>query len=103
MFKSHFLSKGLFIISSPVLVVCCSYPAQCWWYAVVTHVLILISQTFDVKVSLKDISTVLIVATLKTFNTTSKAILDHMVGHPRCVFINYIGLINCRTQLICGT
>jgi hypothetical protein len=25
-----------------------------------------------------------------------------MVGHPRCVFINYIGLINCRTQLICG-
>ena len=28
---------------------------------------------------------------------------DHMVGHPRCVFINYIGLINCRTQLICGT
>ena len=28
---------------------------------------------------------------------------NHMVGHPRCVFINYIGLINCRTQLICGT
>ena len=26
----------------------------------------------------------------------------HMVGHPRCVFINYIGFINCRTQLICG-
>jgi len=25
-----------------------------------------------------------------------------MVGHPRCVVINYIGLINCRTQLICG-
>ena len=21
----------------------------------------------------------------------------HMVGHPRCVFINYIALINCRT------
>ena len=20
---------------------------------------------------------------------------DHMVGHPCCVFINYIGLINC--------
>ena len=29
-------------------------------------------------------------------------IMDHMVGHPRCVFINYFGLINCRTQLICG-
>ena len=30
--------------------------------------------------------------------------LYHMVGHPRCVFINYeyIGLISCRTQLICG-
>ena len=26
-----------------------------------------------------------------------------MVGHPRCVFINYIGLISCRTQLIRGT
>ena len=25
-----------------------------------------------------------------------------MVGHPRCVFINYIGLISCRTQLIYG-
>jgi len=28
--------------------------------------------------------------------------MPHMVGHPRCVFISYIGLINCRTQLICG-
>jgi len=22
-----------------------------------------------------------------------------MVCHPRCVFINYVGLINCRAQL----
>ena len=28
---------------------------------------------------------------------------DHMVGNRRCVFINYICLINCRTQLICGS
>ena len=27
---------------------------------------------------------------------------DHTVRHPRCVFINYVGLINCRTQLSGG-
>ena len=32
------------------------------------------------------------------FNSASSGY--HMVGHPRCVFINYIGLINRRTQLI---
>jgi hypothetical protein len=26
-----------------------------------------------------------------------------MVGHLPCDFMNYISLINCRTQLICGT
>jgi len=25
--------------------------------------------------------------------------VEHMVCHPRCVFINYVGLIDCRTQL----
>ena len=27
---------------------------------------------------------------------------DRMVCHLRCVFINYVGLINCRTQLSGG-
>ena len=26
----------------------------------------------------------------------------HVVCHPRCAFINYVGLINCRTQVSGG-
>jgi hypothetical protein len=64
MFTSNFQSKDLFIISGPMPV-----------FAVATLLLILISHTFDVKVSLKDIGTVLSVAMLKTFST-SRAVLD---------------------------
>ena len=35
--------------------------------------------------------------------STTHSHMINIFGHPRCVFINYIGLINCRTQLICGT